>query len=155
MVTKQQSEWLTTDGWSKREYIYVPGNYHDYSSIHLVWFAQWPLCFQPSNIFFSMDGHIKIGDFGLVKNLGINAHAGTMEGAGDIPIHPNLKHTKGAGSKCYMSPEQEVSTEEAFSWTPPLREQSTFEGTTNCGLSLGVAAREAFYQLGSQNNCSS
>ncbi len=58
-----------------------------------------------------MSGAIKIGDFGLVTDVEMNAHAGVMEGGGDI--HPNLKHTMHVGTDRYMSPEQ-VRTETTF-----------------------------------------
>ncbi|XP_048249248.1 eukaryotic translation initiation factor 2-alpha kinase 3-like [Haliotis rufescens] len=55
---------------------------------------------KPSNIFFSVDGTIKIGDFGLVTEL-VEAHDIVGE-AGDA----YAKHTAEVGTQLYMSPEQ-------------------------------------------------
>ena len=61
------------------------------------------LSFQPSNILFSLDGQIKIGDFGLVTDMS------------EIPNSPcdnisdgfmKVKHTERVGTSLYMSPEQ-------------------------------------------------
>ncbi|XP_066247464.1 eukaryotic translation initiation factor 2-alpha kinase [Euwallacea similis] len=58
---------------------------------------------KPSNIFFSLDGQIKVGDFGLVKDI---------ESAIDLdysrrPGSTSTKgHTKEVGTTLYMSPEQ-------------------------------------------------
>ncbi|XP_066152820.1 eukaryotic translation initiation factor 2-alpha kinase [Euwallacea fornicatus] len=58
---------------------------------------------KPSNIFFSLDGQIKVGDFGLVKDI---------ESAIDLdysrrPGSTSTKgHTKDVGTTLYMSPEQ-------------------------------------------------
>ncbi|XP_060870563.1 eukaryotic translation initiation factor 2-alpha kinase isoform X1 [Metopolophium dirhodum] len=59
---------------------------------------------KPSNIFFSLDGQIKIGDFGLVTEM--------IESGEGITIHENKKkwlneqHTDRVGTQLYMSPEQ-------------------------------------------------
>lgn len=59
---------------------------------------------KPSNIFFSLDGQIKIGDFGLVTEM--------IESDEGITIHDNKKkwlneqHTDRVGTQLYMSPEQ-------------------------------------------------
>nr|XP_022914905.1 eukaryotic translation initiation factor 2-alpha kinase-like [Onthophagus taurus] len=56
---------------------------------------------KPSNIFFSMEGIIKVGDFGLVT---------TMDNISDnsVPFNESIlqSHTKGVGTQLYMSPEQ-------------------------------------------------
>ncbi|KAL9983076.1 hypothetical protein ACROYT_G005205 [Oculina patagonica] len=58
---------------------------------------------KPSNIFFSLDGSVKVGDFGLVT-----AH--TSENNIDTPIKGSLTddktHTSQVGTQLYMSPEQ-------------------------------------------------
>lgn len=56
---------------------------------------------KPSNIFFSMEGEVKIGDFGLVT--------GMEECTGEnVPVTTNSseKHTQAVGTQLYMSPEQ-------------------------------------------------
>ncbi|XP_070540926.1 eukaryotic translation initiation factor 2-alpha kinase 3-like [Ptychodera flava] len=56
---------------------------------------------KPSNIFFSMDGLVKVGDFGLVTAVDIQPATGrTVEDA------PERKHTDQVGTQLYMSPEQ-------------------------------------------------
>ncbi|XP_068708899.1 eukaryotic translation initiation factor 2-alpha kinase 3-like [Montipora foliosa] len=58
---------------------------------------------KPSNIFFSLDGSVKVGDFGLVT-----AHS--SENNMDIPLADALmvdkNHTSQVGTQLYMSPEQ-------------------------------------------------
>lgn len=58
---------------------------------------------KPSNIFFSMDGLVKIGDFGLVTNT-----LGDHSEIGPNYCEPKklLKHTNDVGTQLYMSPEQ-------------------------------------------------
>lgn len=56
---------------------------------------------QPSNIFFSYDGVIKIGDFGLVTDL---TQEEVEECSNDF--NPFRKHTAQVGTTLYMSPEQ-------------------------------------------------
>lgn len=56
---------------------------------------------QPSNIFFSYDGVIKIGDFGLVTDL---TEEDMEECSNDF--NPFRKHTAQVGTTLYMSPEQ-------------------------------------------------
>ncbi|RZC35358.1 eukaryotic translation initiation factor 2-alpha kinase-like, partial [Asbolus verrucosus] len=53
----------------------------------------------PSNIFFSLDGQIKVGDFGLVKDEEESHDAHNM-------LNPVRGHTKEVGTRLYMSPEQ-------------------------------------------------
>ncbi|XP_072402239.1 eukaryotic translation initiation factor 2-alpha kinase [Diabrotica undecimpunctata] len=57
---------------------------------------------KPSNIFFSLDGQVKVGDFGLVKDA---------EDAFDLELikkgsSPYRGHTVEVGTQLYMSPEQ-------------------------------------------------
>ncbi|XP_032806373.1 eukaryotic translation initiation factor 2-alpha kinase 3 isoform X2 [Petromyzon marinus] len=56
---------------------------------------------KPSNIFFSLDGVVKIGDFGLVTGT---EHE--EEGAVLTPMPGHIHHTGQVGTKLYMSPEQ-------------------------------------------------
>ena len=58
------------------------------------------LLFQPSNIFFALDGSIKVGDFGLVTPL--------EEQCDDVfdSNQVSRRHTDQVGTKLYMSPEQ-------------------------------------------------
>ncbi|XP_050314345.1 eukaryotic translation initiation factor 2-alpha kinase [Anthonomus grandis grandis] len=57
---------------------------------------------KPSNIFFSQDGQIKVGDFGLVKDL---ENCFDLEIARSTPSS-HRGHTKEVGTTLYMSPEQ-------------------------------------------------
>lgn len=62
---------------------------------------------QPSNIFFSLDGQIKVGDFGLVTAMVENdSNLGTP--ISDVPFtqYTDDKHTARVGTHLYMSPEQ-------------------------------------------------
>jgi len=59
--------------------------------------------FQPSNIFFAMDGSVKIGDFGLVTAIEENCDNGYNTET--PPLHDG-RHTDQVGTKLYMSPEQ-------------------------------------------------
>lgn len=56
--------------------------------------------FQPSNIFFSNEGVIKIGDFGLVTALSdeVTAERGAVN-------NKFSRHTSEVGTKLYMGPE--------------------------------------------------
>ncbi|XP_071827738.1 eukaryotic translation initiation factor 2-alpha kinase 3-like [Apostichopus japonicus] len=57
---------------------------------------------KPSNIFFSMDGSVKVGDFGLVTAMDteLKAELQTEQYRG------NTRHTSQVGTQLYMSPEQ-------------------------------------------------
>uniref|UniRef100_A0A1L8DRY1 non-specific serine/threonine protein kinase n=1 Tax=Nyssomyia neivai TaxID=330878 RepID=A0A1L8DRY1_9DIPT len=60
---------------------------------------------KPSNIFFSLDGQIKIGDFGLVTDMADNAC--DENDPTRSPLVPKKKtHTQKVGTHLYMSPEQ-------------------------------------------------
>ena len=59
---------------------------------------------KPSNIFFSLDGVIKMGDFGLVTAL--NEEQTVVKHDND----PFRKHTAQVGTQLYMSPEQVTYT---------------------------------------------
>ena len=62
------------------------------------------LYFQPSNIFFSMDGQVRVGDFGLVTA----SEEQPCDMFNETPHSPSKKgrHTDQVGTKLYMSPEQ-------------------------------------------------
>lgn len=62
---------------------------------------------KPGNIFFSLDGQVKIGDFGLVTDMLDERKVQTP--CGDESGLPSLtctQHTKQVGTHLYMSPEQ-------------------------------------------------
>lgn len=62
---------------------------------------------KPSNIFFSLDGLIKVGDFGLVTSStygGLQNSYVTLKGLGEE--QGGGQHTGNLGSHFYMSPEQ-------------------------------------------------
>jgi serine/threonine protein kinase len=62
---------------------------------------------QPSNIFFSLDGQIKVGDFGLVTAM-VENNAGQRTPSPDAASmqYADEKHTARVGTQLYMSPEQ-------------------------------------------------
>ncbi|KAJ8949152.1 hypothetical protein NQ318_012900 [Aromia moschata] len=59
---------------------------------------------KPSNIFFSLDGQIKVGDFGLVKDMEDAFDLELMKKGSLSPAYRG--HTVEVGTKFYMSPEQ-------------------------------------------------
>jgi translation initiation factor 2-alpha kinase 3 len=62
---------------------------------------------QPSNIFFSLDGQIKVGDFGLVTAIvESNAGQGTPSSDSVGVLCADDRHTARVGTQLYMSPEQ-------------------------------------------------
>nr|CAD7260206.1 unnamed protein product [Timema shepardi] len=60
---------------------------------------------KPSNIFFSLDGQIKVGDFGLVTAMVESGDQRTPGGDGDTFLGDEI-HTAQVGTQLYMSPEQ-------------------------------------------------
>ena len=58
---------------------------------------------QPSNIFFSLDGYVKVGDFGLVTATEEQCLDEVEIDDRRCGIH---RHTDQVGTKMYMSPEQ-------------------------------------------------
>lgn len=56
---------------------------------------------QPSNIFFSLEGQVKVGDFGLVTDMGE-----APENEYSVVTLSPKGHTKAVGTRLYMSPEQ-------------------------------------------------
>ena len=58
--------------------------------------------FQPSNIFFTMDDVVKVGDFGLVTAMDQDEEDQLVL----TPMPGYARHTGQVGTKLYMSPEQ-------------------------------------------------
>lgn len=61
---------------------------------------------KPSNIFFSLDGKIKIGDFGLVTTIAEDLRTPGVVQPGYMDRLPDSHHTHRVGTQLYMSPEQ-------------------------------------------------
>lgn len=59
---------------------------------------------QPSNIFFTMDDVVKVGDFGLVTAM--DQEEDEDEPSALTPATLLTRHTGQVGTKLYMSPEQ-------------------------------------------------
>lgn len=58
--------------------------------------------FQPSNIFFTVDDVVKVGDFGLVTEMDQDEEEEMVL----TPMPAYARHTGQVGTKLYMSPEQ-------------------------------------------------
>lgn len=63
---------------------------------------------QPSNIFFTMDDVVKVGDFGLVTAM--DQEEDEDEPSALTPAPLLTRHTGQVGTKLYMSPEQVSSS---------------------------------------------
>ncbi|XP_064118578.1 eukaryotic translation initiation factor 2-alpha kinase 3-like [Macrobrachium nipponense] len=61
---------------------------------------------KPSNIFFSLDGEIKIGDFGLVTTITEGEQEIRTPADGNPSLFSEHLHTHRVGTQLYMSPEQ-------------------------------------------------
>lgn len=59
---------------------------------------------QPSNIFFTMDDVVKVGDFGLVTYMDQEEDDEDLSTLTPMPVY--ARHTGQVGTKLYMSPEQ-------------------------------------------------
>lgn len=80
-------------------------------------------CHQPSNIFFTMDDVVKVGDFGLVTAMDQEEEE---DGPSALTPAPLLtRHTGQVGTKLYMSPEQVSRRNKDF-------ESPTFECQIGC-----------------------
>lgn len=65
---------------------------------------------KPSNIFFTLDDVVKVGDFGLVTAMD-QEEEDDEELSTLTPMPIYARHTGQVGTKLYMSPEQVSSTE--------------------------------------------
>ncbi|KAJ0172104.1 hypothetical protein K1T71_012077 [Dendrolimus kikuchii] len=70
--------------------------------VHLVGLIHRDL--KPSNILFAPDGRVKVGDFGLVTNMGDTSQDGDRLDEVDV----YQRHTHKVGTHLYMSPEQKA-----------------------------------------------
>lgn len=61
---------------------------------------------QPSNIFFTLDDVVKVGDFGLVTEAMDQEEDDDEDMNTLTPIPVYARHTGQVGTKLYMSPEQ-------------------------------------------------
>lgn len=66
---------------------------------------------QPSNIFFTMDDVVKVGDFGLVTAMDQEEDDEELSTLTPMPVY--ARHTGQVGTKLYMSPEQVNSSPSA------------------------------------------
>lgn len=68
------------------------------------WYIFYMIYRQPSNIFFTMDDVVKVGDFGLVTAM--DQEEDEDEPSALTPAPLLTRHTGQVGTKLYMSPEQ-------------------------------------------------
>jgi hypothetical protein len=61
---------------------------------------------QPSNIFFSPDGQVKVGDFGLVTAMAESPVDIWVSVEAELDAWADDRHTARVGTQLYMSPEQ-------------------------------------------------
>ncbi|XP_053671957.1 eukaryotic translation initiation factor 2-alpha kinase-like [Anopheles nili] len=96
-------EWLSLNGFPGRSDKIVPIFEQIVSGVeyvHLKGLIHRDL--KPSNIFFSLDGRIKIGDFGLVTDSTDQQY----DNENNMPSMVPDRHTRQVGTQLYMSPEQ-------------------------------------------------
>lgn len=85
-------------------FTYIQGTYQLISNASVL---------QPSNIFFTMDDVVKVGDFGLVTAM--EQEEDEDESSALTPAPLLTRHTGQVGTKLYMSPEQVSRNTEMFS----------------------------------------